>query len=1052
MKRVIFIIISLFIISAPAHAIYDIDWTKTNGPYAGTGNLAVNPGVNHVYAAGVAGGFYRSLNGGASFERTYGGYSGFVAIDPLSPNKLYLAYYSGILSSESFGQKWTTIPGQFFTNNVNSIAIDPNDTSKIYATQNYSDKLYRLNIGVFPNTMEAVATVAGVTSLSGVIRTSLGHFIVKGYSPSSSTIIFLSTDEGTSWSSSEFSNVSFQMLSSGNKIFLVNSSKIYYSTDESKTWTWVNTTPFTTTTVIGVSRTDPNAIYAEIGDEVGLMTVSFDGGKTWARAYNGLPQIGARSIAVSTLDSKEAFALMGADGIYKTTDGGGHWVRASQEGFVNNYGFNLAVNRSNHFVYAGGNSYPFGPVGLWRSKDKGTRWERLTNGLLTGGELNKIAIDRSHAGHIYVGGGGGTGMFFSADDGDYWTAVNRGLTNRAVTGIAIDYDFPISGETSVYAATGGNGVYYGTDTGSGVSIWLPLPTLNLLDTNLTCLSLSTAGGGHLLYAGAAGGRVFRFNLSALSWEALGTPTSSAVSAVQVDPSDPNIVFAATGATGGGVYVSKDAGATWSKKLNWASPYLFIDTRTTPHTTYAGSTSIYRSSDGSGESWSPDLNYNNTLLGSNVVAVTNDEEDYTFFASSRYFGISKGVPQISVPQSPLWIIGTAESSSSIKWAWQQVTGEFGYKLKDGGNLIASLGENINYYTESGLFPNTQHTREAAAFATMESSPSPPDSQWTLANAPSLLRSTGPGGDFVHLNWNTNNNSPNDTKYVMEATTEISGGFFPGMTIEVTRDPPRDFTGLFPNTTYYFRVYALNHSGISTEPSNIITESTTHETRGPRIYNIRFDGILLLNNDPVRPSPLITAYLTDETVYPEPPSAISKESVTLYFSDYYVVSGNEIDSFVFTTEAGVPFYKLSHKLKSPLGAGTYQFYISAADDLGNVGSSAPTTLRQIGGSVQVMGTPLSYPTPFRPLDKTSGNLRISYTLSKDAKVDIYVYDVGGKIILTKKFFSGSNGGRTGYNDFQWNGTTDFGGLVGNGIFVYKIIAEGKVIGTGKIVVYD
>jgi flagellar hook assembly protein FlgD len=56
------------------------------------------------------------------------------------------------------------------------------------------------------------------------------------------------------------------------------------------------------------------------------------------------------------------------------------------------------------------------------------------------------------------------------------------------------------------------------------------------------------------------------------------------------------------------------------------------------------------------------------------------------------------------------------------------------------------------------------------------------------------------------------------------------------------------------------------------------------------------------------------------------------------------------------------------------------------------------------------------------------------------------------MTKKFRAGGEGGKAGYNQFTWNGITDFGKTVGNGIYVYKIISKGKVIGTGKLVVLE
>jgi|GEM_PF-5602605 len=100
------------------------------------------------------------------------------------------------------------------------------------------------------------------------------------------------------------------------------------------------------------------------------------------------------------------------------------------------------------------------------------------------------------------------------------------------------------------------------------------------------------------------------------------------------------------------------------------------------------------------------------------------------------------------------------------------------------------------------------------------------------------------------------------------------------------------------------------------------------------------------------------------------------------------------------------------------------------------------------------PLTYPSVFRPATGGPGErtLTIAYTMDKPQNVTVFLYDVAGKLVLTRKFGAGVPGGQEGYNSFTWNGVTDEGGLVGNGIYVLKVISDGKVVGKGKVVVYD
>ncbi len=115
--------------------------------------------------------------------------------------------------------------------------------------------------------------------------------------------------------------------------------------------------------------------------------------------------------------------------------------------------------------------------------------------------------------------------------------------------------------------------------------------------------------------------------------------------------------------------------------------------------------------------------------------------------------------------------------------------------------------------------------------------------------------------------------------------------------------------------------------------------------------------------------------------------------------------------------------------------------------SVSSGAPARLKK-GTIVR------AYPSVFKPATGVGDErtLRIAYDLTAHASVTLYLYDVGGKIIWTYKAAAGAEGGRAGYNEVDWNGITDLGGYIGNGIYVLKIVSGDKVLGTGKIVVYE
>ncbi len=1065
MKKLVLIIAILLAATSMAYA-YDINWSKTAGPYTGNCVLYIpsqESVANRIFALGGNSGIFLSSNSGLSWERVSPMQANDLEIDPTDPEKVYMVSHAKAYYSSDGGETWGDIPDvsnpNFSSYDLTCIEVDPRNPNKIYVSSTWGKTIYRIDRSSSPASWHPMATFESMSSTGLLeIKPNNSFLFIFGNAPGGYHHLYRSTDECQSFTSQLFYGASnpTQLIALPSNIYELDGAwYLRISTNEGDSFvTYMSYPPFLKITSLGIKENEPEIRYAFLD---GKMTVSTDGGATWKRAYSGLPEAGPVRIVVSPANSKEAYVSLGGDGIYKTTNGGDAWTRAS-EGFANNIVEDIAVDPDNQYVYAG-----IDQCGLWRSTNRGASWEKLTNGLFGASYLNVVEVDRDHSGHVYAGGAFGSieeGVFKSTDSGGFFVPINEGLSTRNITDIVIDYTE--EDETNVYLATRGNGVFWGNAGDPGVLSWNHLPNTGLEDTNVTCLALDSTIECHSIYAGTEGGGVFRYDLSGTSWETLdaasgteGNDITGALSSLIVYPSDPNTIIAAETSTSvnRGIWVTTNKGSTWNKKWIGNVYSLFLDSSTAPFfTLYAGTyTGIYISSD-DGDTWVKDSRYDNTVFGSNVYYIARDDSDFTYYASPAYNFVAKGIPDIQIPFPPNNFIGTAESPSSILWSWDNVSYEVGFKLYDDSapaDVIAVVGENVLNHLETGLEPNTMYTRKVTAFGTGESGYSDTYSEYTLANAPTDLRAASIAGHYITLNWNVNSNpNPADTDYIMEATTEVSGDFIPGLVITVEgQNPPQDFTGLMPQTTYRFRVYARNHNGITTEASNILTESTTHETLGPEIYNIRFDDIYLVDRDVVRPDPLITADLRDRATSPESPSDIVKDSIVIDFSESYKIYGPEIDSLV--SQEGV--WKLSHKLKTPLGAGEYLFKIIADDKLGNEGTSTPKTVRVLSGTVQMIGPTVVYPTPFSPLT-AGGEATIAYTLSTDAYVAIYMYDVSGKIVWTRKFAPRANGGRTGYNEVRWNGITDFGGYAGNGIYVYKVVSQGKLVGTGKLVVYD
>jgi len=89
----------------------------------------------------------------------------------------------------------------------------------------------------------------------------------------------------------------------------------------------------------------------------------------------------------------------------------------------------------------------------------------------------------------------------------------------------------------------------------------------------------------------------------------------------------------------------------------------------------------------------------------------------------------------------------------------------------------------------------------------------------------------------------------------------------------------------------------------------------------------------------------------------------------------------------------------------------------------------------------------PNPFNP---NSGSGRFWYWLSADRGTTIYLTDLGGTVVWKMTYPAGGNGGKANENNVAYDGKTAWGDALGNGVYIYKIVQDGKIIGGGKIAV--
>jgi photosystem II stability/assembly factor-like uncharacterized protein len=203
------------------------------------------------------------------------------------------------------------------------------------------------------------------------------------------------------------------------------------------------------------------------------------------------------------------------------------------------------------------------------------------------GRVNSIAVHPTNSSIVYTCGAQG-GLWKTTDGGASWTALTENLPSLATGAVALAKSNP----DVIYLGTGeanfsldsywGAGIFKSTDAGASFAPAGPLDPnraggnasavaaleVHPADPNLVIAAVGTFQEGNSLFSGG----IYRSTDGGSSWGRVlgpGLPSGAVVgSDVRIDPTDPNIVYAALGWVGGsannGVYKSTDGGASFTK--------------------------------------------------------------------------------------------------------------------------------------------------------------------------------------------------------------------------------------------------------------------------------------------------------------------------------------------------------------------------------------------------------------------------------------------------------------------------------------------------------
>jgi hypothetical protein len=584
--------------------------------------------TSQILAGGVAGGIWKSTDGGASWNPKLDNGAqlaiGCMVRDPSNELNIYAGtgegwgngdgvYGGGIYKSTDFGESWTLLPSTIGANvwnfrNVRNMAFD--GSGNVYAVTwayNYKDGVgsYLTNGGLYKSTN-------GGTSWTAINSTTFATNYFNGCDVipfSSSTIIFATEPNGATLGG------------------------IYRTTNSGTTWTQITASlPTANYSRIAFAK-DPNnanTAYAQFesynygSPDYGLAGIykTTDAGATWAAVTkpSNISSTGSLSflgrqgwydnvIAVDPFNSSNLY--VGGVDMMKSTNGGSSWFQLT---YWHSFYGTPVVHADHHVVtfdpvtanvvYAGDDG------GIQKSTNGGTTWTSLNNNLAItqfyGGSVYPTGTtyyggtqDNGHlkfssgtSWNMVNGGDGGYAaqdqtnplvayeeyvylqMSKTTDGGANWFSCTSGLTDAGTSLCLFIAPFVMDKQNSAVLAAGSDKVWM---TSNSASSWTQVSNTLIAGQSVSALTIVNAASPFLAFAGTTNGHVFRCtslvqaNGTANTWTDI-TPAGNNgayIRRITIDPANQqNIYISYSGYNNNGVFPTKHIWYSTNQGTGW----------------------------------------------------------------------------------------------------------------------------------------------------------------------------------------------------------------------------------------------------------------------------------------------------------------------------------------------------------------------------------------------------------------------------------------------------------------------------------------------------
>ncbi len=657
-----------------------------------------NPNIVVVESRGMFGGdpvggaIFKTINGGASWEETYG--MGGYDLQYLN-GTLYATTFYSILKSPNFGTSWITVAN--FSDIVTSSLIMDNG-SKIYAG------LWSLSTTVTDKILESDNSGSSFRLLANFTQSEF-----DGQQPSISQIIVSPDNSSKLWA----------LIDSPYNGRELGNPTLYDSNNEGITWQQVNTT------AVGIGPLTEPPTYIAFDPSNGSILYAVDGlydsiymSKNGGSSFSQIPAPDGATFADRlSIDPSNGSILFicSESGLFKSIDGGRSW--ASLSNASTNLLLDMAVDNNSIFATSEGANPLY-------SNDSGKNWTTNTKGY-----LGVVAVDPYNSSIVIIWTethttAGGPFFFVSNDGGKSFFLPDINFTaevNPSVDNIAFS-------RNEIFVP-GGNGIFASLNGGMN---W----TLQMGSPENAFTIADSPSQQNVLYSSNYSG-LFESTDYGVSWKKI---SSNYFESLAIDPLNSSIIASTT--LHGNPYkyiamVSYDGGKTFnslgmsSTEYDLSSSYIYFYTIGSQTMLVFISDQGLFVSDNMGKTW-VNCTYNLPSTLVNSFYATNDGTSYVATYGAGIFE-DAGLLNLSFYKSRPILSGYIPNGSNATIDGMKVSGPgyFTVGMISGINPIVWKGQKMNISATDGNVYFLNFTELRVHYSvTFEESGLPSGTSWSV----------------------------------------------------------------------------------------------------------------------------------------------------------------------------------------------------------------------------------------------------------------------------------------------------------------------------------